>query len=160
VGAQHPALEPIERASEDELRALQLQRLKWAVQHAYDNVAAYRGKCERAGVHPAQLRRLEDLACFPFTLKDDLREHYPFGLFAVPRERLVRLHASSGTTGKPTIVGYTRAEFQETVDALASRRIDPRPMITDIITVDRVPEMFEALKSPGARAKVMVEFPH
>jgi phenylacetate-CoA ligase len=105
-------LEPIERASEDELRALQLKRLKWSLQHAYDNVPAYRGKCERAAVHPAELRRLEDLGRFPFTVKDDLRQHYPYGLFAVPRERLVRLHASSGTTGKPSVVGYTRSDIE------------------------------------------------
>jgi phenylacetate-CoA ligase len=106
------ALEPIERASEDELRALQLKRLKWALQHAYDNVAPYRGKCAREGVHPSDLRELSDLARFPFTLKDDLRAHYPFGLFAVPREQLVRLHASSGTTGRPTVVGYTRGDIE------------------------------------------------
>jgi phenylacetate-CoA ligase len=111
VGGQQAELEPIERASEDELRALQLKRLKWALQHAYHNVAPYRSQCERAGVHPADLRRLEDLARFPFTVKDDLRAHYPFGLFAVPREQLVRLHASSGTTGKPTVVGYTRTDI-------------------------------------------------
>jgi phenylacetate-CoA ligase len=111
AGSAAAQLEPIERASEDELRALQLKRLRWSLQHAYDNVPAYRGKCERAGVHPAQLRGLEDLSRFPFTVKDDLRQHYPYGLFAVPRERLVRLHASSGTTGKPTLVGYTRADI-------------------------------------------------
>lgn len=103
--------EPIERASEDELRALQLRRLKWSLRHAYDHVAPYRLKCQRAGVHPDELRSLADLARFPFTLKDDLREHYPFGMFAVPRSAVVRLHASSGTTGKPTVVGYTRADI-------------------------------------------------
>jgi phenylacetate-CoA ligase len=112
AGESGAELEPIERASEDELRSLQLKRLKWSLQHAYDNVPDYRGKCERAGVHPAELRRLEDLGRFPFTVKDDLRQHYPYGLFAVPRERLVRLHASSGTTGKPTVVGYTRADIE------------------------------------------------
>ena len=82
------------------------------MKHAYDHVAPYRGKCERAGVHPSDLRELCDLARFPFTLKDDLRAHYPFGLFAVPREQLSRLHASSGTTGKPTVVGYTRGDIE------------------------------------------------
>ncbi|HYL02555.1 MAG TPA: phenylacetate--CoA ligase PaaK [Steroidobacteraceae bacterium] len=105
-------LEPIERARADELRALQLGRLRWSLSHAYENVAAYRGKCQRAGVHPQDLKTLTDLAQFPFTVKDDLRENYPFGMFAVPRERIVRLHASSGTTGKPTIVGYTQADIR------------------------------------------------
>ncbi|HVH84773.1 MAG TPA: phenylacetate--CoA ligase, partial [Steroidobacteraceae bacterium] len=104
-------LEPIERAGEDELRALQLTRLKWSVRHAYENVAPYRNKCQRAGVHPDELRTLADLARFPFTVKDDLRAHYPFGMFAVPRSEVVRLHASSGTTGKPTVVGYTRQDI-------------------------------------------------
>jgi phenylacetate-CoA ligase len=113
VSGQHAAAEsePIERASEDELRALQLTRLKWSLRHAYDHVAPYRLKCQRAGVHPDELRSLADLARFPFTVKDDLREHYPFGMFAVPRSAVVRLHASSGTTGKPTVVGYTRADI-------------------------------------------------
>jgi phenylacetate-CoA ligase len=112
VSARHaaPELEPVERASEDELRALQLERLRWSVRHAYENVAPYRRKCELARVHPDDLRTLADLAHFPFTVKDDLRAHYPFGMFAVPRAQIVRLHASSGTTGKPTVVGYTRAD--------------------------------------------------
>ena len=117
-----PELEPIERASEDELRALQLERLQWSVRHAYQNVAPYRAKCERAGVHPDELRTLADLVRFPFTVKDDLRQGYPFGLFAVPREQLVRLHASSGTTGKPTVVGYTRRDI-DTWAALVARSI-------------------------------------
>lgn len=104
-------LEPIERADEDELRALQLTRLKWSVRHAYENVAPYRSKCQRADVHPDELKTLADLARFPFTVKDDLRAHYPFGMFAVPRSEVVRLHASSGTTGKPTVVGYTRQDI-------------------------------------------------
>ncbi|HXY76387.1 MAG TPA: phenylacetate--CoA ligase PaaK [Steroidobacteraceae bacterium] len=104
-------LEPIERASCDELRALQLERLKWSVRHAYENSAPYRAKCEAVGVHPDDLEALEDLQRFPFTLKDDLRASYPFGMFAVPREQVVRIHASSGTTGKPTIVGYTRRDI-------------------------------------------------
>ena len=104
-------LEPIEKASVDELRALQLQRLRWSVQHAYDNVAHYRESFHAAGVHPQDLRSLEDLAKFPFTVKDDLRANYPFGMFAVPREQVVRVHASSGTTGKPTVVGYTAKDL-------------------------------------------------
>jgi phenylacetate-CoA ligase len=113
VSGRHPAaeLEPIELAGEDELRALQLRRLQWSVRHAYDNVAPYRSKCQLAGVHPDDLKTLADLARFPFTVKDDLRAHYPFGMFAVPRSRVVRLHASSGTTGKPTVVGYTREDI-------------------------------------------------
>jgi phenylacetate-CoA ligase len=103
--------EPIERASEDELRALQLERLKWSLRHAYEHAAPYRRKCELTGIHPDELRTLEDLARFPFTVKDDLRQSYPFGMFAVPRVELVRLHASSGTTGKPTVVGYTRQDI-------------------------------------------------
>ncbi len=115
-------LEPIERASEDELRALQLQRLRWSVRHAYENVPVYRGKCQGAGVHPHDLRTLADLERFPFMQKDDLRAGYPFGLFAVPREQVVRIHASSGTTGKPTVVGYTRRDI-DTWAALVARSI-------------------------------------
>jgi phenylacetate-CoA ligase len=115
-------LEAIERASEDELRALQLQRLRWSLRHAYENVPLYRGKCQGAGVHPHDLRTLADLGRFPFMQKDDLRAGYPFGLFAVPREQVVRIHASSGTTGKPTVVGYTRRDI-DTWAALVARSI-------------------------------------
>ncbi len=104
-------LEPIETASLDELRALQLQRLQWSLRHAYENVAHYRESFRVAGVHPQDLRSLDDLAQFPFTVKDDLRANYPFGMFAVPREQVVRVHASSGTTGKPTVVGYTAQDI-------------------------------------------------
>ncbi len=104
-------LEPIETASVDELRALQLDRLRWSIRHAYDNQAPYRAKCDAAGVTPADLESLGDLARFPFTVKDDLRQAYPFGMFAVPQEDVVRIHASSGTTGKPTVVGYTRNDI-------------------------------------------------
>ncbi|MSQ66192.1 MAG: phenylacetate--CoA ligase [Limnohabitans sp.] len=100
-------LEPIEKASEDELRALQLQRLKSTLAHAYANSAVYRAKFDAAGVHPQDCRSLSDLAKFPFTTKADLRDSYPFGMFAVARDKLARIHASSGTTGKPTVVGYT-----------------------------------------------------
>jgi phenylacetate-CoA ligase len=112
-------LEPIERASRDELRALQLERLKWSVRHAYDNVAHYRNKFDTHGVHPDDLRSLEDLARFPFTAKQDLRNTYPFGMFAVPREQVVRVHASSGTTGKPTIVGYTAQDIDTWSNVMA-----------------------------------------
>jgi phenylacetate-CoA ligase len=112
-------LDPIERASIDELRALQLQRLQWSVQHAYDNVAHYRESFRAAGVHPHDLRSLEDLAKFPFTAKDDLRANYPFGMFAVPREQVVRVHASSGTTGKPTVVGYTAQDIDTWAQLMA-----------------------------------------
>ena len=104
-------LEPIETASRDEIAALQLRRLQWSVRHAYDNVAPYRAKCEAQQVHPDDLKAPEDLSRFPFMTKADLRDHYPFGLFAVPRDRLRRLHASSGTTGKPIVVGYTQDDI-------------------------------------------------
>jgi len=104
-------MEPIEKASIDELRSLQLERLQWTLEHTYKNVAPYRAKCNAAGVRPADLKSLEDLALFPFTVKDDLRQSYPFGMFAVPQKEVVRIHASSGTTGKPTVVGYTRNDI-------------------------------------------------
>lgn len=103
-----PGLDPIEHASRDEIHALQLQRLQWTLAHAYHNVPHYRRAFDAAGVHPDDLKQLSDLTRFPFTVKQDLRDNYPFGMFAVPREQVVRVHASSGTTGKPTVVGYTR----------------------------------------------------
>jgi len=112
-------LEPIEIASIDEIRALQLQRLKWSLRHAYDNVAVYKQRCDDAGVHPDHLQSLSDLARFPFTYKTDLRGNYPFGLFAVPREQIIRLHASSGTTGKATVVGYTKRDIDTWSDMVA-----------------------------------------
>jgi phenylacetate-CoA ligase len=105
-------LEPIERASQDELRALQLSRLRASLARAYENVPHYRRAFDAKGVHPRDLVTLEDLARFPFTVKSDLRDNYPFGMFAVPREQVVRIHASSGTTGKPTVVGYTRNDIE------------------------------------------------
>jgi len=101
-------LDAIENASRDEITALQLSRLRWSLHHAYDNVSHYRKKFDAAGVHPDDLKCLADLAKFPFTAKQDLRDNYPFNMFAVPREKVVRVHASSGTTGKPTVVGYTK----------------------------------------------------
>jgi phenylacetate-CoA ligase len=112
-------LEGIETASRDELQALQLQRLKWTLRHAYDNVAHYRTAFDAAGVRPDDLRTLDDLAKFPFTVKTDLRDHYPFGMFAVPRERVVRIHASSGTTGRPTVVGYTAKDIETWATVMA-----------------------------------------
>ena len=109
-------LEPIEKASQDELQALQLQRLKATLQHAYTNVPHYRKSFDDQGIQPDDLKTLSDLSKFPFTTKADLRANYPFGMFAVPREQVVRIHASSGTTGKPTVVGYT----QEDIDTWAS----------------------------------------
>ncbi len=113
------SLDPAERASQDELRALQLDRLRWSVRHAYDNVPHYRRKFEAHGVHPDDLKSHEDLARFPFTSKQDLRDNYPFGMFAVPREKVVRIHASSGTTGKPTVVGYTQRDIDNWADLVA-----------------------------------------
>jgi phenylacetate-CoA ligase len=105
------SLDPIETASRDAIAALQTKRLKATLAHAYGKVPAYREKFEAAGVHPGDFKRLEDLRKFPFTSKADLRGNYPFGLFAVPREKIARIHASSGTTGKPTVVGYTKADL-------------------------------------------------
>ncbi|WP_257169214.1 phenylacetate--CoA ligase PaaK [Bradyrhizobium sp. SRS-191] len=110
-GAYVPEMDDIERASRDEIMALQTRRLAWSLKHAYDNVAHYRQAFDKAGVHPSDFRELTDLAKFPFTVKTDLRDNYPFNMFAVPREQLVRVHASSGTTGKPIVVGYTRNDI-------------------------------------------------
>ena len=112
-------LDPIERASLDELHALQLTRVRALVAHAYANVPLYRARFDAAGVHPTDLRDLSDLARFPFTIKDDLREHYPFGMLAVPREQLARVHASSGTTGRPTVVGYTANDISMWAELVA-----------------------------------------
>ncbi|MBL8325799.1 MAG: phenylacetate--CoA ligase [Rubrivivax sp.] len=112
-------LEPIERASRDELQALQLKRLRWSLKHAYDHVPHYRRAFDAKGVHPDDCRTLADLAKFPFTSKADLRANYPFGMFAVPREQVVRIHASSGTTGKPTVVGYTQGDIDRWADLVA-----------------------------------------
>ena len=112
LSPQPSDLEPIERASRDEIASLQLQRMQWTLRHVYENVKPYRDKFEAHGVHPDDLKSLEDLAKFPFTTKQDLRDQYPFGMFAVPREQVVRVHASSGTTGRPTVVGYTKNDIQ------------------------------------------------
>jgi phenylacetate-CoA ligase len=115
-------LDPIEIASRDELASLQLDRLKWSLNHAYENSPVYRRKFNEAGVHPSDLKTLADLPRFPFTSKQDLRDNYPFGLFAVPQDRVARIHASSGTTGKPTVVGYTARDI-DTWAMLVARSI-------------------------------------
>jgi phenylacetate-CoA ligase len=112
-------LEPIETASRDEITALQLQRLRWTLRHAYDNVPFYRRRFDEAGVHPEDCRELADLANYPFTVKQDFRDNYPFGLLAVPREQVARIHGSSGTTGKPTVVGYTLGDVDTWADLVA-----------------------------------------
>ena len=112
-------LERIETASRDELAGLQLQRLKMTLTRVYEHVPHYRQAFEAKGVHPNDLKSLEDLAKFPFTAKADLRAHYPFGMFAVPRQQVVRVHASSGTTGKPTVVGYTQGDIDRWADLVA-----------------------------------------
>jgi len=112
-------LDPIETASRDELAALQLERLKWSLNHAYENSPVYRRKFDEAGIHPNDLTTLADLARFPFTTKKDLRDNYPFGMFAVPQERISRIHASSGTTGKPTVVGYTARDIDTWANLVA-----------------------------------------
>jgi phenylacetate-CoA ligase len=112
-------LHAIESASRDEIAALQVARLKWTLEHVYRNVAHTRARFDAAGVHPDDFRTLDDLAKFPFTTKQDLRANYPYGMFAVPREDVVRVHASSGTTGKPTVVGYTRADIDMWADLMA-----------------------------------------
>lgn len=111
--------DPIETASRDEIEALQLQRLRWSLQHAYDNVPHYRQAFDVKGVHPSDLKSLKDLAKFPFTTKKELRDNYPFGMFAVPRNEVARVHASSGTTGKPTVVGYTLKDINTWADLVA-----------------------------------------
>ncbi|MGL3214478.1 phenylacetate--CoA ligase PaaK [Bradyrhizobium sp. BR 1433] len=115
----HAELDAAERASRDEIMALQTRRLAWSLEHAYDNVAHYRKAFDAAGVQPSDFRQLPDLAKFPFTVKTDLRDNYPFNMFAVPREQLVRVHASSGTTGKPIVVGYTKADIDTWADVMA-----------------------------------------
>src|SRR5215216_5210414 len=111
-------LERIETASRDEIAGLQLQRLKMTLQRVYEHVPHYRQAFDAKGVHPEDLRSLDDLAQFPFTAKKDLRDNYPFGMFAVPREQVVRIHASSGTTGKPTVVGYTLKDIETWADVV------------------------------------------
>jgi phenylacetate-CoA ligase len=122
-------LEPIEKASRKKLQALQLERLRWSLKHAYDRVPHFRKKFDAAKVKPSDCRSLADLARFPFTTKADLRDTYPFGLFAVPLDKVVRIHASSGTTGKPTVVGYTQKDLDTWSDVMARsmRAMGARP---------------------------------
>jgi phenylacetate-CoA ligase len=129
TAAPSGGLEPIETVSEDELRALQLERLQWSLRHAYENVPHYRKAFDVAGIHPGDCRDLADLADFPFTTKADLRANYPFGMFAVPRAQVVRIHASSGTTGQATVVGYTSQDLETwaTVMARSIRAAGGRP---------------------------------
>ncbi len=123
------SLDPIEIASRDEIEALQLDRLRWSLRHAYDNVPMYRARFDEKGVHPDDLNSLNDLAKFPFTVKDDLRQNYPFDMLAVPRAQVARIHASSGTTGKPTVVGYTAKDIDTwaTLVARSLRASGTRP---------------------------------
>src|SRR5690606_13116249 len=111
--------DPIEHASRDALRALQLERLKWTPRAAYENVPHHRKRFDEVGLHPDDLKTLSDTSKFPLTTKQDLRENYPFNMFAVPREKVVRVHASSGTTGKPTVVGYTARDIDKLADLVA-----------------------------------------
>ena len=113
------SLDPIEIASRDEINSLQLERLKWTVTHAYENVGLYKRKFDAAGVHPDDLKAPEDIAKFPFTTKEDLRQSYPFEMMAVPMEQVARIHASSGTTGKPTVVGYTQKDVDNWAQLVA-----------------------------------------
>lgn len=117
--SQNTGRDAIEHASRDELRSLQLERLKWSLHHAYQNVPHYKKAFDSAGVHPDDLKQLSDLARFPFTMKQDLRDNYPFKMFATPREQVVRIHASSGTTGKPTVVGYTAKDIDTWANLVA-----------------------------------------
>ncbi|NDY83636.1 phenylacetate--CoA ligase [Orrella sp. NBD-18] len=119
MNQQGAGLEPIEHASRDEIQALQLERMKWSLKHAYENVPHYRKSFDAAGVHPDDLKQLSDLSKFPFTTKSDLRDNYPFGMFAVPRKDVARIHASSGTTGKPTVVGYTLKDLDNWANLVA-----------------------------------------
>ncbi|CAA7625370.1 phenylacetyl-CoA ligase [Candidatus Terasakiella magnetica] len=112
-------LDSIEYASRDEISALQTTRMKWSLTHTYNNVEHFRKKCQDKGVHPDDFKELKDLAKFPFTTKTDLRDTYPFGMFAVPMDDVVRVHASSGTTGKPTVVGYTQKDINTWADVMA-----------------------------------------
>jgi len=112
-------LNPIEIASRDEIEALQLRRMKWSLKHAYENVRHYKASFDAAGVQPGDLKELSDLRRFPLTSKDDLRANYPYGMFAVPMDKIVRIHASSGTTGKPTVVGYTKLDIRTWADVCA-----------------------------------------
>ena len=134
MGTQDQA-EPIEKAGVDELRALQLARLRWSLRHAYDNVPHYRTAFEAVGAHPGDLAELGDLSKFPFTTKSELRANYPFGMFAAPMQDIVRVHASSGTTGKPTVVGYTKQDIETWATVMARSLRAAGGRSTDIVHV-------------------------
>ncbi|PWC37960.1 phenylacetate--CoA ligase PaaK [Azospirillum sp. TSO35-2] len=119
TAAAQGGLDRYEMASRDEITAMQTERLAWSLRHSYDNVPPFRAKCEAKGVHPDDFKELKDLALFPFTVKDDLRQAYPFGMFAVPMDDIVRVHASSGTTGRPTVVGYTQGDIDVWAEVVA-----------------------------------------
>ena len=127
--------EPIEKAGIDELRALQLARLRWSLRHAYDNVPHYRGAFDAIDAHPDDLAELDDLSKFPFTTKSELRANYPFGMFAAPMQDIVRVHASSGTTGKPTVVGYTKQDIETWATVMARSLRAAGGRSTDIVHV-------------------------
>lgn len=118
-GTEAPTLHEVERFSRKKLEKLQLERLQWTVRHAYENVPYYREKFDAAGVGPDDVQELSDIQKFPFTTKEDLRKNYPFGMFAVPMDEVRRLHTSSGTTGKPTVVGYTQTDLDNWADLIA-----------------------------------------
>ncbi|MCP4935969.1 MAG: phenylacetate--CoA ligase [bacterium] len=128
-------VDPIEVASRGEIETLQFKRLRWSLSHAYKNVPHYRQKFDEAGVHPDDLKELSDLARFPFTVKEDLRNNYPFGMFAVPRTEVARVHASSGTTGKPTVVGYTQKDIETWADLMARSMVAAGAKPGDIVHV-------------------------
>jgi len=123
--------EPAELKDRDRLRKLQLERLQWTVERVYASVPRYREKFAAAGVTPGDLKSLADLAKFPFTTKQDLRDNYPFGMFAVPREKVVRIHASSGTTGKPTVVGYSQRDIRENTGLREAAEVLAKPFTTE-----------------------------
>ena len=129
---QPAALDRIELASRDELAALQRERLAWSLRHAYENVPHYKAKFDAAGVHPDDFKDLSDLAKFPFTTKADLRDNYPFGMFAVPQNQIARIHGSSGTTGKPTVVGYTKRD----IDTWADLDRHPVAVVVDALVAE------------------------
>jgi phenylacetate-CoA ligase len=128
-------LEPIEKTSVDELRTLQLERMRWSLRHAYDNVPHYRKTFDAAAVHPGDLTKLSDLEKFPFTTKAELRDNYPFGMFAAPPKDMVRVHASSGTTGKPTVVGYTKKDIEMWASVMARSLRAAGVKSTDIVHI-------------------------
>jgi phenylacetate-coenzyme A ligase PaaK-like adenylate-forming protein len=146
-------LEPIEKASKDELQALQLQRMKWSLKHAYDNVPHYRKKYDAAGVHPDDLKQLSDLAKFPFTTKLDLRDTYPFGMFATPMKDVVRIHASSGTTGKPTVVAYTKNDIAMWAHSWRARCAPPAAVPTTSSSIPTATACLPAASAPTTAAR-------